>query len=222
MGKYSDFAKGLDREFKAARDEYSAAYKAWQTAKDDLEKASAWRENDTKSAKDERIAYAQLAEKRAAANFDSVVARVWPNFYIQADKLRSDLVKQMQQDSLVNPAAVDNNALELLRTGVLSAADYVAFANKYADNATMLKLIAHYAEEAAKNTENKTEAGTLNTIAITCKDGKSAVLRTWDDLVTVAGKCSGKQYNADKSQARLVVSLADRWEDLSASMIPYF
>lgn len=40
MGKYSDFAKGLDREFKAARDEYSAAYNAWQTAKDDLEKAS--------------------------------------------------------------------------------------------------------------------------------------------------------------------------------------
>lgn len=222
MGKYSDFAMELDREFKAARDAYRVAYERWQAEKADTARAKEWHENDTELVKNERIAYAQIYEARAEANFEDVAARVWPNFYRQADKLRSDLVKQMQQDSLVNPAAVDNNALELLRTGVLSAADYVAFANKYADNATMLKLIAHYAEEAAKNTENKTEAGTLNTIAITCKDGKSAVLRTWDDLMTVAGKCSGKQYNADKSQAGLVVSLADRWEDLSASMIPYF
>lgn len=222
MGKYSDFAKELDRKFKAARDEYSAAYEAWQTAKHNLEKASAWRENDTRSAKDERIAYAQLVEKRTAANFDSVVARVWPNFYIQADKLRSALVKQMQQYNLINPAAVDSNALVLMQTGVLSAADYVAFANKYAGNTTMLKLIAHYAEEAAKNTENKTEAGTLNTVAITCKDGESPVLRTWDYLMTIADKCSGKKHNDDKSQAELVLSMADKWEELSGATITYF
>ncbi len=222
MGRYNGWALAMDREFKAARDEYSAAYKSWQTAKEDLEKASAWHENDSESVKAERIAYAQLVEKRAAANFDSVVARVWPSFYGQLDKMRSDLGRIVSQDNTANPAAVDNNALELMKTGVLSAADYVAFANKYADNATMLKLIAHYAAEAAKNTDDKKESGTLNTVALAWKDGQNATMRAWDELAAIADKCGGKKYNGDKAQAGLVVSMAEHWEDLSGDAIKNF
>ena len=51
------------------------------------------------------------------------------------------------------PLTMDSNALELLKSGVLTSDDYAAFMEKYDSNPTMLKLLAHYAAEAAKATE---------------------------------------------------------------------
>ena len=57
---------------------------------------------------------------------------------------------------------------------------------KYDSNPTMLKLLAHYAAEAAKATDSRREAATLNAISIDCQSGQSAVLRAFDDICKIS------------------------------------
>ena len=57
----------------------------------------------------------------------------------------------MRDNYTANPDAIDPNAVELLKTGVLGAYDFCSLADKHADNPTMLRIIEKYAKEAANN-----------------------------------------------------------------------
>lgn len=222
MGKYNSWALAMDREFKAAREKYLDAYNRFLAAKDALEHAKDWREGDNDNVRTLRSERATLEFKEAQNSLDAVAESAWNGFYQQCNNMRADLVRNMQGDNVANPNAVDNNALELMKTGVLSAADYVAFANKYADNATMLKLIAHYAAEAAKNTDDKKESGTLNTVALACKDGQNATMRAWDELASIANRCSGRRANGSCADHGVCAVMAEKWEELSGDAIKNF
>lgn len=222
MGKYNSWALAMDREFKEARKEHLSAYKHYQTAVKVWEQANRWREGDNEHDRMQRIGYAKLEVQDASNSLDSVAERVWNNFYEQLGKMRADLVRNVQSDNVANPKAVDNNALELMKIGVLSAADYVALANQYAQNSTMLKLIAHYAAEAAKSTEDKKESATLQTVSFTCKDGLNATVRAWDELASIANKCSGRRSDGQRASHDVCISMAEKWEELSGDAIKNF
>lgn len=222
MGKYNAWALSMDREFKEARKEHIAAYKRYQTARKVWEQANKWREGDNDHNRMQRIGYAKLEFQDASNSLDAVAERVWNNFYEQLNKKRADLVRNVQSDNVVNPNTVDNNALELMKLGVLSAADYVAWANQYAQNSTMLRLIAHYAAEAAKSTDDKKEAATLQTVSFTCKDGLNATVRAWDELASIAIKCSGGRADGQRVSHDVFVNMAEKWEELSGDAIKNF
>lgn len=222
MGKYNGWALAMDREFKAAREKYLDAYNRYKAAKDALDHAKDWREGDNDNVRTLRSERATLEFKEAQNFLDAVAESAWNGFYQQCNNMRADLVRIMQGDNVANPNAVDNNALELMKIGVLSAADYVAFANKYADNATMLKLIAHYAAEAAKSTDDKKESATLQTVSFTCKDGLNATVRAWDELASIANKCSGRRANGSCADRGVCAVMAEKWEELSGDAIKNF
>lgn len=222
MGKYNGWALAMDREFKAAREKYLDAYNRYKAAKDALDHAKDWREGDNDNVRTLRSERATLEFKEAQNSLDAVAESAWNGFYQQCNNMRADLVRIMQGNNVANPNAVDNNALELMKTGVLSAADYMAFANKYADNATMLKLIAHYAAEAAKSTDDKKEAATLQTVSFTCKDGLNATVRAWDELASIANKCSGRRANGRLADHGVCAVMAEKWEELSGDAIKNF
>ena len=219
MSKYNTYAQKLDTAFKAARDEYAAAFQKLQQARRDELSARAWKPDDTAEEKTVRITRAALALHDAEAAFNEVSRRVWANFEDTRRTLREELEQEASAAGIADPDAIDSNALELMKTGVLTSADYSAFLEKYDNNPTMLKLIAHYAHEAAEVTDNRKEAATLNAVSLACQSGQSAIMRAWDELSNVADKCGGSRA---KRSPELLVTMGARWEEITGAAVEDF
>lgn len=186
MSKFNTYAQQLDAAFKTARGEYVEAYQRFQQAQQANCRANAWTPNESAAEKQVKTARAALALHDAEAAFTEASARVWGDFKTTRRTIRAELEQEVRAANLVNPDAIDSNALELLKSGVLTSDDYAAFMEKYDSNPTMLKLLAHYAVEAAKATDSRREAATLNAISIDCQSGQSAVLRAFDDICKIS------------------------------------
>lgn len=222
MSKYNNYARKLDAAFRAARNEYNAAFEKLQQAQQYEAAAKAWKPDDSAEEKAVRVARAALTLHDAEAAFNEVSARVWNSFNITRRTIRAELEQELATEEIANPDAIDSNALELMKTGVLTAADYAAFVEKYDNNPTMLKLIAHYAGEAAKATDDRREAATLNGGAIACRSGQGAVMRSWDELSAIADRCSGQSRAGMRSDAGYVVNMTAHWEDVAGATIAAF
>ena len=220
--KYNHFAKDLDAAFKAARDEYVEAYQRFQQAQQANCRANAWTPNESAAEKQVKTARAALALHDAEAAFTEASARVWGDFKTTRRTIRAELEQEVRAANLANPDAIDNNALELLKTGILSPSDYSAFMERFDGNATMLKLIGHYAAEAAKTTDSRREAAALNAIALDCQSGEGAVMRAFDDLCTVSDYCRGERHEGDRIRPEHTSIMSEKWDDLAGEAVESF
>ena len=80
MSRYNTYAQQLDAAFKAARDEYAAAYGDLERARQADTDAKAWRPNDNEEDKRLRIARAAFYLNEAEAAFKIAEGRIWPEF----------------------------------------------------------------------------------------------------------------------------------------------
>ena len=222
MSKFNTYARRLDEAFKEARSEYNAAFCALQEAQQVSRDANAWRPGDSAEEKQVRTARAALKLHDAEAAFNEVSARVWDNFKTTRRTIRAELEQEVRAANLANPDAIDNNALELLKTGILSPSDYSAFMERFDGNATMLKLIGHYAAEAAKTTDSRREAAALNAIALDCQSGEGAVMRAFDDLCTVSDYCRGERHEGDRIRPEHTSIMSEKWDDLAGEAVESF
>ena len=166
------------------------------------------------------------AAAKAAGLSESALRRYKKDPEFQAEyrkrtELRADLEKAIAADSIVDPAALDNNAVYLMDSGTMTEADYAAFAEKSSGNHTMLKLIAAHANAAAATAEPQ-ERAVLNLVYNDCKDGNSTAMRAFDELSQVANRCSGQRYDGCKDSTAVVVEMGARWEELTANAIEEF
>ena len=222
MSQFNIYARKLDTAFKEARSEYNTAFRALQEAQQASRDANAWRPGDSAEEKQVRTARAALKLHDAEATFNEVSARVWGDFKTTRRMLRADLEQEVRAANLANPDAIDSNALELLKSGVLTSDDYAAFMEKYDSNPTMLKLLAHYAAEAAKATDSRREAATLNAISIDFQIGQSAVLRAFDDSCKISDYCRGEKHVGDQIRPEYAVNMSSRWEELTSEAVENF
>ena len=222
MSKFNIYARRLDEAFKEARSEYNTAFCAFQEAQQTSRDANAWRPGDSAEEKQVRTARAALKLHDAEAAFNEVSARVWDNFKTTRRTIRAELEQEVRAANLANPDAIDNNALELLKTGVLSPADYSAFMERFDSNATMLKLLGHYAAEAAKATDSRREAAALNAIALDCQSGEGAVMRAFDDLCKVSDYCRGERHEGDRLRPEHTAIMSEKWDDLAGEAVESF
>ena len=222
MSKFNTYAQQLDAAFKTARSEYVEAYQRFQQAQQANCRANAWTPNESAAEKQVKTARAALALHDAEAAFTEASARVWGDFKTTRRMLRADLEQEVRAANLANPDAIDSNALELLKSGVLTSDDYAAFMEKYDSNPTMLKLLAHYAAEAAKATDSRREAATLNAISIDCQSGQGAVLRAFDDICKISDYCRGEKRVGDQVRPEHAVNMSSRWEELTSETVENF
>ena len=222
MSKFNIYARRLDEAFKEARSEYNTAFCALQEAQQVSRDANAWRPGDSAEEKRVRIARAALKLHDAEAAFNEVSARVWDNFKTTRRTIRAELEQEVRAANLANPDAIDNNALELMKTGVLSPSDYSAFMERFDGNATMLKLIGHYAAEAAKTTDSRKQAAALNAIALDCQSGEGAVMRAFDDLCKVSDYCRGERHEGDRLRPEHTAIMSEKWDDLAGEAVESF
>lgn len=212
--KYNHFAKDLDAAFKAARDEYAAAYNAVEQTRKAMQDAGP-------DALKRQIATLQLQE--AENKMRTETARIWAAFDAKAAELRSALEKEVQTSNLADPSAIDSNAVELMKTGILTTDDYFNFADKYEGNATMLRLIGYYAREAATDAENRKDRIALTVLAQDCASGTGKTLKAFGELLTAANYCSGRGGNGTRSTTPgVTISMGEKWDELTADAVRDF
>lgn len=214
MSQYNHFAKDLDTAFKEAREKYTAAYNAVEQARKAMQNAGT-------DAMKKQIATLQLQD--AETNLRKEAIRIWAEFDAKAADLRRALEKEVQTSNLADPSAIDNNALELMKTGVLSVDDYFGFADRYDGNPTMLKLIGHYAKEAADSTDDRKDRVALTVLAQDCAKGTGKTLKAWDSMMTAANYCSGRGGNGQRRDSPgVTLSMGEWWEQLSGDFVESF
>ena len=214
MSEFNHFAKELDAAFRTARSEYAAVY-------DELNKA---KENASAAGLDavkKQIATLQLQE--AEKKMRQETERIWSVFDAKAAELRSALEKEVQTSNLADPSAIDSNAVELMKTGVLTVDDYFGFADRYDGNPTMLKLIGHYAKEAADSADDRKDKVALTVLAQDCAKGTGKTLKAWDSMMTAANYCSGRGGSGNRRPTPgVTLSMGEWWEQLSGEIVENF
>ena len=188
MSKYNQYAKRLDTAFKTAREEYMEAWNKLQAAQKANTDAQAWRAETYRGENDLRRQRARAQLLEAEHTFKAAESRVWAEFDRQKEAIRRDLESEVRATSTVDPDAIDTNALELLKSGILTADDIFSMADKYDSNITMLRLISKTAKELAddkQHTDAKTR-GLLYTLCNQIGNGKNSTMRNFDDLVEIS------------------------------------
>ena len=149
---------------------------------------------------------------------------MWAEFDRQKDAIRRDLESKVRASSTVDPDAIDANALELLKSGILTADDVFSLVDKYDSNITMLRLISKTAKELAddKNTDAKTR-GQLYVLCSQIGSGKNSTMRNFDDLVEISNYCSGRGGGGtQRTTPAHTVAMAGKWEELSGNAVVNF
>lgn len=85
------------------------------------------------------------------SELDSLISKTSQSF----SEVREDVDKFFGDMYRATPEKLDTNALELLKSGILTDPELSEMAEKYSDNATMRRMIGKYAQERAdKDREN--------------------------------------------------------------------
>lgn len=212
--KYNHFSKDLDAAFKAARDEYAAAYNAVEQTRKAMQDAGP-------DALKRQIATLQLQE--AENKMRTETARIWAAFDAKAAELRGALASEVQASKCVDPTAVDAAGVELMKSGIMTADDYFTLAAKYDGNTTMLRLLSKYAADAAADEDNRKDRAALITLSRDCANGTGTTLRAWDDLMNVANYCSGRGGSGNRRiTPGVTLSMGEKWEQLSGEIVENF
>ena len=224
MSKYNEYAQRLDVAFKTAREEYMEAWNQLQAAQKAERDAQAWRAETYRGENDLRRQRAKAELLEAEHTFKATESRVWAEFDRQNEAIRRELESDVRASSTVDPDAIDANALELLKSGILTADDVFSLVNKYDANVTMLRLISKHAKELAddKNTDAKTR-GQLYVLCSQIGNGKNSTMRNFSDLVEISNYCSGRGGGGtQRTTPAHTVAMAGEWEELASTAVENF
>lgn len=224
MSKYNQYAKRLDTAFKTAREEYKEAWNKLQAAQKANTDAQAWRAETYRGENDLRRQRARAQLLEAEHTFKAAESRVWAEFDRQKEEIRRDLESEVRATSTVDPDAIDTNALELLKSGILTADDIFSMVNKYDNNLTMLRLISKTAKELAddKSIDSATR-GQLYTLCNRIRNGRNSTMRNFDDLVEISNYCSGRGGGGtQRTTPAHTVAMAGKWEELASTAVENF
>lgn len=209
MGKFHSYGEKVNEIATAAFNKYRKAEKAYRAAEDQRNKYP------------QRMGMvdAEYAAKSARAQADYLEAKeafskakiTMQNHNIEIAALRKELAAELAAYYAADPAELDHNTLELMKSGILAPHEYAKLMREAASggNHTMARLIAKYAADAAearagKYGQDDDKAITLRTISYTAgqHDG-SETLQAFDAMADVYNRAINNPY------------MIDHWEELT-------
>lgn len=166
MSKWNNYAKKLDAAFREAQRAYEAEVaklNAAQKARDDAFTYSPERPVGAAAYVLEAKKQAATAELKAAQeDFTRAARKIVYGYSDTVEKLKQELSDAVDAATMVDPAAVDSNAMALLNSGIMNAADYKHMLYQFKDNSTMRRMIGKYAKDAAEaRKDDKSECTAL-------------------------------------------------------------
>ena len=213
MSGYKMFADRLDYAFKEARTRYTEAYNLMLSKKRDMEDVQR-----NPSLADTFGMKAEYDYNQAKAAFKKAGTAAWEDFEKQVKEIGKNLESTHAKANLATPEDIDQNGLELLKSGILNAHDLWALLDQYEDSPTMQRLIAQHVEKLLKDTKDTQTRREL--IAVRQKAVANDIMDAWKNLEDTARICTGQAHG--KGEPRYVLSISSQWEKLTENTIKNF
>lgn len=221
MTKYNDFAKRLDEAFKAARSEYNAAMDEVEACQQAISRARSMTSEQYIGEKQAKLRRAELGLLEAKENMEKVHRSAWEGFDRTVETLKKELAEAVRRDNMANPDAVDPNAVKLIESGMLTPDDCEGMLEKFADNATMTRMISAYADGKVKALEYRDPARS-RFAAVTIAAQQAPIVSGFDQLCEAANICSQGHRGRKIGDAAHIRTMCGKWEELAGAGIENF
>jgi hypothetical protein len=213
MSKFNSYARKVNDIATAAFEEYRKTEQAYKKAEEQAKKYP------------QRMGLvdAQYAAKSARAQADFLEAKeeyrkakaTLESHKSEIAALRKKLAAELDDHYAADPAALDSNTLELMKSGVLKANEYAKLLEKAQSdgNYTMARMIAKYAGDAAKQRgseygQNDEQARTLRAISYTANQNNgNDTLQAFDLMADVYSRATNNP------------GMIDHWGELTGNAL---
>lgn len=216
MSKFYRYAEELNEIAKAAFDMYNKAEAACNKAKAEYEGFARGRnmsdpKNIAKYARLQADYYeAQDALRKAKMEFADTGNRF--------NSMRVELAAALDEAYGVDPAALDNNTLELLKSGIMNGREYTKLLHEAMNktNPTMVRMIGKYAADEAKaraekNGQSDPEAKAMRLVSAESRNYTGGDrLEAFDNMIDLFNRCA--------KNPRMI----DHWERFTAEIVENF
>lgn len=216
MSQFNSYARKLDEQAKAAFKAYRDAEAAYKKAE---AKAKEYPQRNG-------FVNADYAAKCARAQADFLEAkqayetarRTFRDSDTQFNAMRKELAAAIDDAYSADPAQLDSNTLELLKSGILTGSEYAKLLEqaKATSNATMVRMIGKYAGDAAKargesHGMNDREAQALRVAEYNSRSYTGGDrLEAFDNMVSLYHRCTNNP------------GMIDHWDEFTAETVENF
>lgn len=206
MSKYNEYARRLDKAFRDVVREYNDLVLSVKAAQKTVDSYANARGSIDVAKKNAAIATLNATKEEVHHNSYKLLDQ----FCRDVDGLTMELKAAATNESVVNPKDIDANAMELLKSGIMTGADYAAMVERYSNNTTMLRLIGKYADEARKTAEDVAERQRITVAIGDAQKNSIGVVEQFEVLARTAKIYSGSN---SPSRAQYVQSMQGHWDE---------
>ena len=201
---FHSFLEELQKIYRAEDAKRIAAFEAFGIAESEYNATMADR-----TAPEHIKAIARCDYERAKLTLQESRKAAQESYKEQANELRKRLVEYTADLYRATPDKIDQGAMQLLNTGILSADEMEHLAGQYRNNPPMLRIIGSYAQKRADEAKDRETAKTFNTLNWSLQKATDSqeVLKCFDFLADFGGVSVG-------SERRLADTRAMHWDHL--------
>lgn len=215
MTKFNHFARQIDETAKLAFREYRDAEHDFKKAQEQARKYPQRRGADARYTAQAARAQADLLEAKARLD---AAKRSFRDSGKQFEALRKELVAAVEKEFSADPAKLDGNTLELLKSGILTGREYKQLLAKAKsdENPTLARLIGKYAGSAAEERSKKfgVHDPDATDMRATAQDSKSFTgndrVEAFDYLASLYSRCT------------VNTSMIDHWSEFADHVVESF
>ena len=188
---FHNYAKSLDSIVKTAFKEYENAETEYRIAEKALQEMPERARADSQYLSARLLA--QDKYQKARDNLFRAKSKFSSLPMIEIKKLRNQLENEIQEEFSAKPEQIDQNTLELLKSGILEPREYSRLLEN--SNLTMRRIIGQYAREKADeimktNGQNDPKAAELLSVEYQSRQNEGTqFLNNYDALTNVFARC---------------------------------
>ncbi len=206
MSKYNHFAKRLNDLFHETAAEYKALVDTVEAAEREVQQYPAHHNSPVSEAKKMAAIAALNAAKEV---FRHGVNDLFARYEQGVNDLTVEIEKAVQGECVAKPADIDSNALELLKSGIMTVSDFSAMVDQYSSNATMSRLILKYADEQRQTMTEAAERQQMTAVTMRAKANSTGEASGWGELASAARIYSGAR---EPMRTKYVQDMQKRWD----------
>lgn len=211
MSKFNHFIRQINDIAAEAFKEYAAAETAYKNA--ESKKNAYPRRNGLGADYTAKSARYEADYAEALAAYDKFRKNGFYGYRQRMNEVRKEFVAAVESHFTADPAALDMATLELLKSGILSAAEYNRLMDKAINdnNHTMARMIGQHAKAAAENAIDRDTATALRSVSYKSNGmNGSNYVEAFDFVTGLYDRCSRNP------------ALYSKWDELAGEVIEKF
>lgn len=209
----------MNRAFIDCRNGFNELYKEYVEAQKAYERSLKYTksEEEYEGQNENRTARAKIAMNKAMLDLREYNATKWREYMDYCQMNRKWMTDELQRNNLADPSQVDPNAITLLNSGILTAADMKSMAAQFEANPTMRRLIYNAAEKRVDAEITRDERLQLYDVMNTVSDDADSRLETFDTMYQMSLKMAKIDNGADSVREvdwDFSSALSPKWETI--------